>query len=490
MNPDSRFSQIPGHRWLLILASVFVSGSAYYISTGLHSFWPAAWLAPVPILALAPKSSRRVAAAAAVAAFVIGSLNLFSYLARVIPLLILAGLLLIPALAFAAAVLGARWAIRSLHPMLAVFTFPVMWTGYEFLVSQISPHGTALSLAYSQVDCLPVLQIVSLTGIWGLTFVLTLFPSAIAVAWVRRAPSALIPSLAIVLLVFGYGAARLQEASRGPSIRVGLAAAPDDSIAAAFETDDPGLATAVAREYAARVGRLAGEGAQIVVLPEKLVGVIPADSEEVSRIFSNSARAGHVTVVAGVNRVGVTPLHNVAVVYGPNGRVLLEYEKHHLLPGPETGYEVGLAPGLFSGAGNRWGTVICKDMDFPPWLRRYGRQDIRMLAVPAWDFVVDGRMHSRMAVVRAVENGFTLVRAASQGLLTICDAWGRILAEDSTALDRDVLLIKDAHPGPGTTVYSRTGDWFGWLDLALLVLGLPTILVRFRGPIRDRSDPH
>ena len=45
-------------------------------------------------------------------------------------------------------------------------------------------------------------------------------------------------------------------------------------------------------------------------------------------------------------------------------------------------------------------------MDFPGWSRQYGRQGVRLLAVPALDFVrnghMDGRVHSRMAVMRAL----------------------------------------------------------------------------------------
>jgi len=85
---------------------------------------------------------------------------------------------------------------------------------------------------------------------------------------------------------------------------------------------------------------------------------------------------------------------------------------------------------------------------------------------------MNARLHLRMAVVRAVENGFTLVRVAAQGFLTISDSRGRILAEDSSSRLPEVLLVKDIPPGPGATVYSRAGDWFGWVNLAVLLVGL------------------
>ncbi len=175
-----------------------------------------------------------------------------------------------------------------------------------------------------------------------------------------------------------------------------------------------------------------------------------------------------------MNRIAITPRRNVAVVFAPDGRVLAEYDKHHLLPGPETGYEIGSTPGLFSAPGAQWGVAICKDMDFPSWSRAYGRGGARILAVPAWDFVRDARLHSRMAIVRGVENGFSIARVAQQGALTFSDGYGRILTEDSSAKTPEALLVLQLPPGPGSTTYTRFGDWFGWVSVVLLA-GLLTV---------------
>jgi apolipoprotein N-acyltransferase len=50
---------------------------------------------------------------------------------------------------------------------------------------------------------------------------------------------------------------------------------------------------------------------------------------------------------------------------------------------------------------------ICKDMDFPKLSREYGKDGTALLIVPAWDFVLDGRLNGRMAILRGVESGFT-----------------------------------------------------------------------------------
>ena len=166
--------------------------------------------------------------------------------------------------------------------------------------------------------------------------------------------------------------------------------------------------------------------------------------------------------------------------------MLEQYDKRHMLPGPETGYQVGAKPGLIDAPAGHWGVAICKDMDFPAWSREYGARGVRILAVPAWDFVRDARFHSRMAVLRAVENGFAMARTAQQGFLTFCDGYGRILAERESWSAPDVLVVRDVALGPGHTFYSRFGDWFGWVSL-LLFLELMTHAGRRNRVIGNKS---
>jgi apolipoprotein N-acyltransferase len=73
-----------------------------------------------------------------------------------------------------------------------------------------------------------------------------------------------------------------------------------------------------------------------------------------------------------------------------------------------------------------------------------------------------------MAVVRGVEQGFTIARAAQQGNLTFSDAYGRILAETASSSASEVFLARGLPPGPGATFYTRFGDWFGWLCVVSL----------------------
>ncbi|HXX77823.1 MAG TPA: hypothetical protein VEI53_04990, partial [Ktedonobacteraceae bacterium] len=68
---------------------------------------------------------------------------------------------------------------------LATLVFPLAWTSYEYLTALIGPFGTIGSIAYTQYGNLPLLQIVSVTGIWGISFLITWLAPVVNWAWER-----------------------------------------------------------------------------------------------------------------------------------------------------------------------------------------------------------------------------------------------------------------------------------------------------------------
>ncbi len=82
---------------------------------------------------------------------------------------------------------------------------------------------------------------------------------------------------------------------------------------------------------------------------------------------------------------------------------------------------------------------------------------------------LDGWLHGRMAVLRGVESGFTIVRAAKPGVLTVSDDRGRILAQQDGATVPFASLVATAPIRHDGTLYVRWGDWFAWLNAAGLV---------------------
>ena len=165
---------------LLVIVAGTTTAALLYFGTGLHPIWPLLWFAPIPIIAIAPQLRAWHTFALATVTWFFGQMNLWKHLANGIglPWALVVVSFLIPAIVFALGVLFVRSFLRrgSLFP--AAIAFPFYWVSYEFLNASVSPHSTYGNLAYTQMNCLPLIQIASLTGIWGTSFAVFLFAGA------------------------------------------------------------------------------------------------------------------------------------------------------------------------------------------------------------------------------------------------------------------------------------------------------------------------
>ncbi len=458
------------------LLATAATGLLAWLGTGLHPLWPLLWVAPLPVLVLAPRVGAWTAGAAALVAWLGGALNLWSYfrVALQMPVPAVAGILLPGALAFALDVLLFRALLRRGRPWAALLAFPAAWVSVEYLVNLASPHGTAASLAYSQLDFLPLLQVASLTGPWGMTFLVLLFPAAVAASlFLRRtergrAIRILAASGGVIAAALAFGAVRLASPPPGEVVKVALLVAENAGVRSARAGPDTAR---LLRAYAARAAALAGSGVQVVVLPEKLGEAVDPETREVDAALQSLADATGAAVVAGLVHVVPGSAANEARVYAP-GAAVRAYDKQHLLRPFESRFRPGVERLVLEGGSGRWGVAICKDMDFTPLSRDYGRDGVGLMLVPGLDFVVDGRWHGHKAVMRGVESGFAVARSARQGLLTLSDDRGRIRAELASDAAPVAMLVGEVPAGHERTLYLVLGDWFAWGALAALGLCL------------------
>jgi len=273
----------------------------------------------------------------------------------------------------------------------------------------------------------------------------------------------------LLLMVLGFGLLRLNLAGQQSTVKVGLA------VSDAPENDDVvGGADALRllQEYAAQAKALAARGAQVVVLPEKIAVVHDVDAAADDAFFQPIADAAGVTIVVGQLHLSPgangTLRYNRAQVYSPHTAVA-SYDKEHMLPPFESNLTVGTQHLTLPRDGATWGVAICKDMDFTSMGRAYGKLDTGLLLVPAWDFNMDRTFHGHMEIMRGVESGFSIVRAAKNGYLTVSDDRGRVLAEARSDAAPFSTLLADVPVGHERTVYQILGDWFAWVAVAALV---------------------
>ncbi len=469
----------PATRTLLLqLIAAGLAGLALRPVVGLQPVGWWAWLAPVPLLCLAYRSSPGRARWLAVLAAGIGTSVNAPYFAQLMPLPAVAAVLASQTLAWAFVVGASRRLVVRYRAWWTVLAYPVLWVGLDTLEATFLPDGNWGSLAYSQGKFLPALQLTSVLGVAGLLFVVALVPAALALAvtygrQLRRGWRAYALAGAALGGTLVYGTGRLQAApvASGPATTFGLAAI-DEGIGARTA---PATRAAILRQYAQHVAGLAAQGAQVVVLPEKIASLPPAEADTLRQQLSQLAARQRVWLAVGVVEEAQPAGRNLLWLFAPSGALAATYQKHYLAP-PEHGLAVGRAYGVQPLLGADYGLAICKDMHFAALGRVYGQRQVAAMLVPAWDFYADRYLAADMTATRGVENGYLVVRASRDGLLTVSDAYGRVLGEQASApLPGSTLVVRTQVGSPVTTPYTRLGNWLGWLCVAagsgLLAIG-------------------
>jgi apolipoprotein N-acyltransferase len=458
------------------LLAIVVTAALFWFGKGLNPYWPLLWFAPIPVLRFASRAAWPSAAATAFLAWFFGSFSFWWYFRLLgMPPMLVAFSFALEAVVFTLAVLLFRALLRRAASWGALVAFPAALVTYEWVRNSALPHGTAGSLAYTQLNFLPFLQLASVTGPWGMSFLLLLFPAAVVIGvYLRRAAPKQAFRIAgagfgLVAIVLIFGAVRLATPAQGSTVTVGLIASDEPGN---IDVAEEGTKTGeLFRAYASQAKDLAARGAQVIVIPEKLGVMVNPDTKGVDGIFEKLADTTGVTTVAGMVRVSPPVKYNEARVYAPEAPVL-SYDKHHMLPPFESNLKPGTTLTLMQKRSATWGVEICKDMDFTPLSREYGRKGVGLMLVPGWDFNMDRWWHGHIAVMRGVEDGFSVVRAAKDGYLTVSDDRGRILAERRSDSAVFATLLTDVPVAHHQTVYLFLGDWFAWVSVTLLVFAM------------------
>ncbi|QNA97651.1 carbon-nitrogen hydrolase family protein [Massilia sp. Se16.2.3] len=219
--------------------------------------------------------------------------------------------------------------------------------------------------------------------------------------------------------------------------------------------------------YEHHVAQLAGQGAQLIVLPEKIAVLTPAAAMAVQGRFAAAAASARVWLVLGVGIDEGARSRNLAWLIGPDGTLRATYQKQHRrranavsMPAPVSrwstsrGYQAGLA--------------ICKDMHFAELGLRYAHAGADLVLVPSRDFGADAVYAARLSALRGIESGFGMVRVAREGLLSVTDAHGRVLVRGALEpLPGTGVLAYLPPPGTTRTTFQTIGEGGGWLCVAL-----------------------
>ena len=394
---------------------------------------------------------------------------------------------------FPAAFAAIQHRLLAAYGPLALLAAPFVWVATELARTHLFGGFPWVLVGYSQTTVLPVAQLASVVGVYGLSALVIAGSVAVVVTVLPEAGrgrfAAVGATLGVVAAVVVWGQARVSGGGLttvGDRVRVGVVQGNVDQA----EKWDPTRAGSIFDEYLRLTERAIDEGARLVLWPESSTpfsfGEDPAGAERVRAL----ARATGTTLLIGSNEVvaGSPPRwYNAAYQIRPDGEVGGIYRKIHLVPfgeyvplkrllffaAPLVEAVSDFSPGdeavVFESGGHRFSTAICYEIVYPSLVRRFvggGSELLTTITNDAW-FGRSGApyQHFEQASMRAIEEGRYLVRAANTGISGIVDPYGRVVARSD--LFETAVLTAEVRYIDLRTVYARIGDLFAYVSVVL-----------------------
>jgi apolipoprotein N-acyltransferase len=406
------------------------------------------------------------------------------------------------------------WADGSIGRRLGAWgrtlVFPLAFTTVDWVMSRLIPIMNTGSPAYTQYGDLPLMQIISVTGMWSLTFQIMWFAATVNGLWEahfdwRRVRGQLGLFAGVLLAVFAYGVVRLTLAApagdtlNAATITIDAAISKEASSSinwatfnqstdAQREAARPGFQATVSQMLARTETALRG-GAKLVAWQEASAFVLEEDKPGVLDRVSALAKQYDAYIQVGLwvpTRTSARAyVHNQVVLIDNTGRVVWTYDKSHpvipdewwvMIPGS------GRLP-VADTAYGRMSAAICNDLHFPPLIQQAGQNNVDIFLAPYGSIVGFEHEDFVVAVYRTIENGFSLVRPTSNGLSAVVDYEGRILGSQDYFTTTTGIMQAGVPLQGVTTIYSRIGDLFAYLCAAGLIVLAGWTLVRREQPV-------
>lgn len=377
-------------------------------------------------------------------------------------------------------------------------------------------------LGYSQFLNLPLIQVSSLTGVYGVSFLIVMVNAALTAivlhyleaksgAARKTSGSLVIPagvSAGLVVASFLYGYYVMGSIPETGRLRLAVI---QGNIPQELRWN-PRLREQHREKHVQLSRKSAKSGpVSLIVWPETTVqGSLTQNKDLLETFAALSRETGAYLLVGGAERPKfgssesrAKSTSNSAFLISPKGDIAGRYDKIRLLPFGEylplktfpwpsriaSAWTTGeFAPGsdytLLSLDGVKFAVTICWENIFPNLFRQFVRQGANFtvnITNEAWfGETAAPYQFMAMSVFRAVENRTSIARAANTGVSGFIDPSGRILGTVQNG-EKDIFvegyLVKSAPLSYTTTFYTRYGDLFAFacvtVFVALLVFAIP-----------------
>lgn len=379
-------------------------------------------------------------------------------------------------------------------------SFAVGWTVCELIRGWIFTGFPWNLIGYTWGECLPILQSVSVWGVYGLSFVsVLLFCSPVLLFYKEK--KALLLILGVWSLVTLLGMLRLNDDDNAMFFGIKLRVV-QPNIAQTLKWDEDSAEKNLYKHI--RMSRNKPEDKIThVIWPEAATAFLLADDEPVRSLTISALRQGQVLLSGSLRRADEKHLANSIVVIDDMGGLRGSYDKSHLVP---FGEYVPLR-GIFSlekivpissdfkaGKGPKTlnipnapavGMLVCYEILFSGRVVDSEKRPLWLLNVTndAWYGMSAGPyQHFVAAKFRAVEEGLSVVRSANNGISAIINPYGKVIS--SLDLGGEGVLDSELPRPIRITFFGRFGNVFVVFLLGCIFCG---VLVHF---FRKNSGGH
>lgn len=363
-----------------------------------------------------------------------------------------------------------RWA----GELISIIAFPAILISMEYLQAFYTPFGDWGSLANTQLYDLPLLQTASLFGFLGISAIMAwaavLCASLILQGNFHKKSTQIIFFILALIAVYVYGDLRLNKVPEGKHITAAAITVnnqftgemPDPENPLVLQTTDTLLnKTVIAARRGASIA-VWGEGSTVI-------------SEEKESLFidrlSVLAKAHNIEIIAAyavpLSKEEQTKEYNFLNKFtwvDEGGEIVETYLKHHPVPGE--GSKPGTAP--LKVVKTRYGNMagaICYDYDFPQMSLTHAHLDADLVLVPGMDWRGMLMQHTLMARIRAIEGGFSLIRAATEATSMGFNNYGQVRAAMYDFGNNDRILLASLPVERVKTLYSMIGNLLAYIAL-------------------------
>lgn len=396
-------------------------------------------------------------------------------------------------------------------PVLLIL-FPLFYAGLEMTRSMGDFSFPWSHLGYALGNQLPLLQALSLIGIFGYTALIIASNLAVAEAFVNRKKLLFATPVLIFASLWGYGTYVLSKPEAAPFYMTSEAEAPKVAIVQPNIQQTNKWSKAYYDSVVLKTWQITNDSLDwesgdldLVVLPETAIPDFLRLRSREKNWIRNRIQNTKTSLFIGAldyDRKGKSPrpvnLYNSGFLFRPDEKNYTRYIKTHLVPFSERlpfddvfpilNY-VDVGQGNFVPGKNRpvfepfsWSPFICYETIYGAEARRSIREGSRLMV----DITNDGwfgkstaaAQHLNQLRYRAIENGYPIVRCTNTGISAFVDQYGY---EDlNTELFTERVITRRIPLRTRDTLYFHIGDAVEYGLLGFFFAYLAALFIRLK----------